>query len=105
MVWTFDGQVWAKYDTPPSMNRPMYLLINLAVGGKWYSEEMRQAGTPYKPWEVDEATMPWMMKCDYVRVFQAADSCLASPLQSEATVMRLSLICRSLNNRSRELLA
>jgi serralysin len=70
MVWTLDGQIWATHPTPASMNRPMYLLINLAVGGHWYSEEMRAAGTPYKPWEVDESTMPWKMKCDYVRVYQ-----------------------------------
>ena len=26
------------------MKRPMYLLINLAVGGNWYSQEMKAAG-------------------------------------------------------------
>ncbi len=35
----FDGrEIWRK-PTPPSMNQPMYLIINLAVGGKWpYNE-------------------------------------------------------------------
>lgn len=35
----FDGrQMWQK-PTPKSMNQPMYLIINLAVGGKWpYNE-------------------------------------------------------------------
>ena len=46
------------------------LLVNLAVGGQWYSQEMTAAGTPAKPWQVDEASMPWKMQCDYVRVYQ-----------------------------------
>lgn len=57
-VWTLDGKVWARGNTPASLNRPMYLLINLAVGNQWCSEEMRAAGTPLKPWQVDEASMP-----------------------------------------------
>ena len=67
---TFDGKIWARSNTTPSLRRPMYLLINLAVGGKWYSEEMTNAKMPAKPWEVDEATMPWKMECDFVRVYQ-----------------------------------
>lgn len=70
MVWTFDGKIWARTQTPASMKRPMYLLINLAVGGNWYSQEMKAAGHEYKQWEVDEASMPWHMQCDYVRVYQ-----------------------------------
>ncbi len=70
IVLTFDGKIWARSATTPSLRRPMYLLINLAVGGKWYSEEMTNAKTPFKPWEVDEAAMPWKMECDYVRVYQ-----------------------------------
>ena len=72
-VWTFDGKQWAWCDTPASMNRPMYLLVNLAVGGNWYMQEMKAKGTPYHQWEVDEASMPWKMKCDYVRVYQAEE--------------------------------
>lgn len=71
MAWTFDGKIWARAQTPASMKRPMYLLINLAVGGFWYSQEVTAAGKPSKPWEVDEASMPWKMECDYVRVYQA----------------------------------
>ena len=70
IVLTFDGKIWARSNTTASLRRPMYLLINLAVGGKWYSEEMTNLKTPAKPWEVDEATMPWKMECDYVRVYQ-----------------------------------
>ncbi|HEV7301309.1 MAG TPA: glycoside hydrolase family 16 protein [Tepidisphaeraceae bacterium] len=69
-VFTFDGKIWGRGETPPSHCREMYILINLAVGGNWYSEEMRAAGTPYKQWEVDESTMPWKMLVDHVRVYQ-----------------------------------
>lgn len=79
VVFTLDGKIWARSKTSASLRRPMYLLINLAVGGKWYSEEMTNGGTPTKPWQVDEAAMPWKMDCDYVRVYQqgAAASRLA----------------------------
>lgn len=70
LVFTFDGKIWARSQTTESLRRPMYLLINLAVGGKWYSEEMSAAGPPRKPWEVDESSMPWKLACDYVRVYQ-----------------------------------
>ena len=70
IAFVFDGKIWTEGKTPPSMHRMMYLLINLAVGGKWYSDEMRNKGTPHKPWEVDDASMPWKMDCDYVRVYQ-----------------------------------
>ena len=69
-VWTLDGHVWARGSVGPSMRRPFYILVNLAVGGKWYSEEMTNRKTPAKAWEVDETTMPWKMRCDYVRVYQ-----------------------------------
>jgi len=69
-VWTFDGKEVARAALTPGFDRPMYLLINLAVGGNWYSQEMTAAGTPHTPWDVDETTMPWKMECDYVRVYQ-----------------------------------
>ena len=70
MAFTLDGKIWARAKTTPQMRRHMYLLVNLAVGGKWYGEEVTAAGTPTKPWEVDEGAMPWKMECDYVRVYQ-----------------------------------
>ena len=36
IAFLFDGKIWTRGKTPPSMRRSMYLLINLAVGGKWY---------------------------------------------------------------------
>jgi beta-glucanase (GH16 family) len=70
IVFLFDGKIWTRSNTPESMKVPMYLLINLAVGGKWYAEEQTGQGKPTKPWEVEDASMPWKMECDYVRVYQ-----------------------------------
>ncbi len=36
----FDNRPVFSCPTPPSMNQPMYLLINLAVGGKWAYNEL-----------------------------------------------------------------
>jgi beta-glucanase (GH16 family) len=33
--WIFDGRVVAEAATPTTMNKPMYLIVNLAVGGDW----------------------------------------------------------------------
>jgi beta-glucanase (GH16 family) len=68
----FDGEIWLRDKTPASLRRPMYLLVNLAVGGKWFSTEMTNAKTPAQPWEVDVPSLPWKMECDYVRVYQPA---------------------------------
>ena len=73
IVWTFDGKIIAHGNVSPSFRRPFYLLVNLAVGGNWYSQEMKAKGTPYTYWQVDWDSMPWKMQCDYVRVYQAAD--------------------------------
>lgn len=78
IIFTFDGVEWARATTAEEMKRRMYLLINLAVGGNWYADEMRNLGAPVKPWEVDEASMPWRMLLDYVRVYQTPEQIAAS---------------------------
>jgi beta-glucanase (GH16 family) len=35
IIWTFDGQQVAKARTPPDAHKPMMLILNLAVGGRW----------------------------------------------------------------------
>lgn len=47
LIWTpetitllFDGRIMVTRPTPASMHQPMYLLINLAVGGKWAYNEL-----------------------------------------------------------------
>jgi beta-glucanase (GH16 family) len=56
--WYFDGRRVASAPTPADMHKPMYLLVNLAVGG-W-------AQTP------DAATeFPAEFHINWIRVFQA----------------------------------
>ncbi|MDR0534164.1 MAG: glycoside hydrolase family 16 protein [Verrucomicrobiales bacterium] len=73
MAFFFDGKELARGDISgcPSLHKPMYLLINLAIGGRWFSDESWQLGQHVGPADVDEASMPWKMECDYVRVYQA----------------------------------
>lgn len=45
MLWTFDGRIVASAPTPPDMRKPMYLLIDLAIGGTWPGDP--DATTPF----------------------------------------------------------
>jgi len=56
IVWYLDGAVVAKTATPDDMHSPMYMLLNLAVGGGWGGGTV---GTP------DTATM----QIDYVHAY------------------------------------
>lgn len=52
--WFFDGQESARIATPADLNQPMYMLLNLAVGGHW-------------PGKVDPKILPAALEVDYVR--------------------------------------
>ena len=55
----FDGKAVFATKTPPGLNDPMYLLINLAVGGEW-------------PGDPDESTpFPATLMVDYVRAYRS----------------------------------
>ncbi len=57
VAWYFDGHRVSHTPTPPDMHKPMYLLIDLAVGGKW-------------PGQPDASTtFPADMEVDYVRAY------------------------------------
>ncbi|NIX76189.1 family 16 glycosylhydrolase [Microvirga terricola] len=57
IVWYFDGRAVSNLPTPPDMHGPMYLIVNLAVGGSW-------PGAP------DTTTpFPADLRIDRIRVF------------------------------------
>jgi len=58
ITWYFDGSIIHKTKTPRGMHGPMYVLINLAVGGEW-------SGDP------DSSThFPASLYVDYVRAYR-----------------------------------
>ncbi|MDB5456970.1 MAG: hypothetical protein JWP92_2555 [Caulobacter sp.] len=68
MLWTkdeirfyIDGRQTAVKPTPADAHKPMYVLVNLAVGGYWPGEP--DATTPF----------PATMSVDYVRAWRLAD--------------------------------
>ena len=68
VLWTpetldyyIDGVKTASIPTPADASRPMYLIANLAIGGKW-------------PGDPDASTvMPARMEIDHIRVWRLAD--------------------------------
>ena len=63
----FDGQVMGVAPTAPDMNGPMFLTLNLAVGGTW-------GGPP-------DATTPWPgnLQIDYVRAYEPLGASASPP--------------------------
>lgn len=57
VTWYFDGIKIFKQRTPEEAKVPLYLLVNLAMGGGW---------------PIDKATSPSFMLVDYVRAYQRA---------------------------------
>ncbi|MEZ2329720.1 family 16 glycosylhydrolase [Mesorhizobium sp. RCC_202] len=60
LVWTYDGVQVAEAATPSDMDKPMYMLVDLAVGG--------QAGAP-----PDHLATPAQMKIDYIHAYTLDD--------------------------------
>ena len=59
ITWYFDGTEVSKLATPSSINKPMYMLADLAVGGNW-------PGSPD-----DTTPFPADLKIDYIRAYSA----------------------------------
>jgi beta-glucanase (GH16 family) len=66
ITWFFNGVRQTTMPTPKDMNDPMFLLVNLAVGGKW-------AGSPNR-----ETRFPAEFVIDYIRAYEAAPSSQAN---------------------------
>ncbi|MEJ0059747.1 MAG: glycoside hydrolase family 16 protein [Terricaulis sp.] len=57
VTWFIDGRQVRQIATPSDMHKPMYMLVNLAIGGGW-------------AWEPNELTrFPARMSVDYVRAY------------------------------------
>ncbi|HVY84698.1 MAG TPA: glycoside hydrolase family 16 protein [Caulobacterales bacterium] len=57
ITWFFDERPVHQVDTPPDMHKPMYILVNLAIGGPW--AQAPDQTTPF----------PARMSIDYVRAY------------------------------------
>jgi len=67
ITWYFDNQEVYKVATPSDMHQPMYMLLNLAVGGYW-------------PGYVDSTTpFPSSMNIDWVRAYQSKPADATTP--------------------------
>lgn len=58
ITWYYDGQPTFEVATPSDLDKPMYLIANLAVGGAW-------AGEP-------DTAAPAQMTIDYIRAYASA---------------------------------
>jgi hypothetical protein len=60
IVWFVDGRETKRMPTPPDMNKPMYMIANLALGGDWAG--FPDASTPF----------PATFRIDYIRAYRFA---------------------------------
>lgn len=60
ITWYFDGRAVFGAPTPADLDRPMYMIANLAVGGAWAGDP--DASTP----------VPARMTIDYIRAYASA---------------------------------
>jgi beta-glucanase (GH16 family) len=60
ITWYFDGRAIAQTATSSDMHQPMYMIVNLALGGHWGG--MVNGSTP----------LPAQMKVDYIRAYEDA---------------------------------
>lgn len=66
IIWYFDGAKVHEAPTPAGMDKPMYMLANLAVGGEW-------PGSPNAT-----TSFPASLEIDYIRAYAAASGAVFS---------------------------
>ncbi len=67
ITWYFDGRAIAQTPTSSDMHQPMYMIVNLALGGNWGGNV--DASTP----------LPAKMEIDYIRVYADAGASGPAP--------------------------
>ena len=70
LTWYVDGQQIASM--PNNVNEPMYMLMNVAVGGYWYAGESGHdgdLGALVSTYHDDPSAMPYRTQIDWVRVY------------------------------------
>jgi len=73
ITWYIDGTAVAQIDTPADMHSPMYMLVDLAVGGDW-------AGS------ADASFAPDDLKVDYVRAYGLPGAAAPAPSSGTAPI-------------------
>lgn len=61
LIWSLDGQTIFEAPTPADLHKPMFLLVNLAVGGRW-------PGSPD-----DTTPFPATFSIDWIRIRQPSE--------------------------------
>ncbi len=79
ITWYFDGKPYGSVATPSDMHSPMYMVVNLAVGGAW-------PGSPPDPSQLNAA-----YKIDYVRVWDQFPGAAAQAPQPATDTLTLSM--------------
>jgi len=67
LTYYIDGQAVYQLKTPTDMNKPMYLLVNLAVGGSWAGSPTGETG---------------QLKIDYIRAYSSDPNATGVALQT-----------------------
>ena len=66
LTWYVDGVAAAATSTPADMNKPMYMLANLAMGGNW-------------PGDPDPSLQSATFEIDYIRAYSLDPSMIGTP--------------------------
>ncbi|MDO1583747.1 DUF4214 domain-containing protein [Rhizobium oryzicola] len=75
LVWYLDGSEVFRTATPPDMNKPMFLLANLAIGGYW-------------PGNPDASFTGADMKIDYIRAYSVPSTGTMDVVSDKSTTLQ-----------------
>ncbi len=73
LTWYYDGKIVQRVATLPGMDKPMYMIVNMQLGGPW-------AGSPNAA-----TTFPANFQIDYVRAYASASTPETGPANKTGT--------------------